>query len=61
MEKDLCKSCSNYWVDFPLPLEQSVSHCAIVDEKYGISSNKMNEIVPYPCTKCPFDCYSKKK
>lgn len=62
MEKDLCKTCNHYWVDFPLPLENVVSHCAIVDEKYGISNNnKMDEIVPYPCTKCPFDCYSKKK
>lgn len=56
--KDLCKSCSNYWVDFPLPLEYIEYHCSIVDEKVGFG--KMDEIVPYPCIECPFNCYSKK-
>lgn len=57
--KDLCKTCLHYWQDFPLPLESVVSHCDIVDETYGLSTN-MNEKVPYPCLKCPFDCYTKK-
>lgn len=56
--KDLCKSCKHYWVDFPLPLENIVSHCSVADKKVGFG--KMNDIVPYPCAKCPFNCYSKK-
>lgn len=58
MKEDLCKSCENHWTDFPLPLEQAESHCTIVDEKVGFG--KMNEVVPYPCLECPFNCYSKK-
>ena len=58
-QEDLCKTCENYWTDFPLPLEQAESHCVIVDEKIGFG--KMNEVVPYPCLECPFNCYSKKK
>lgn len=27
MKEDLCKTCENYWTDFPLPLEQAESHC----------------------------------
>ncbi len=56
---DLCKTCKHYWQDFPLPLEAVISHCDILDEKYGFEAN-MNEKVPYPCLKCPFDCYIKK-
>ena len=59
MEEDLCKTCENYWTDFPLPLEQIESHCKVVDEKVGFG--KMDEVVPYPCFECPFNCYSKKK
>lgn len=58
--KDLCKTCEHYWTDFPLPLESVVSHCDILDEKYGLSAN-MDSKVPYPCLKCPFNCYIKKK
>jgi len=58
-KEDLCKTCENYWTDFPLPLEQVESHCTVVDEKVGFG--KMDEVVPYPCFKCPFNCYSKKK
>lgn len=58
MEKDLCKTCSHYWVDFPLPLEQYVSHCEIADEKIGFG--KMDEVVHYPCVDCPFNAYQKK-
>ena len=59
MKEDLCKTCENYWTDFPLPLEQAESPCTVVDEEVGFG--KMDEVVPYPCFKCPFDCYSKKK
>lgn len=57
-QKDLCKTCVHYWQDFPIPLDHIESHCEIVDKKLGY--DKMDKVVPYPCTKCPFDCYSKK-
>lgn len=57
-EKDLCKTCEHYWQDFPLPLEQYISHCDILDRN---TYKPMDDIVPYPCTKCPFDSYIKKK
>lgn len=56
--KDLCATCKHRWTDFPLPLEEAISHCDFVDEKYGFIS--MDEIVPYPCTKCPFNSYEQK-
>jgi hypothetical protein len=57
-EKDLCKTCEHYWQDFPMPLEQVISHCEILDKKPG--NKLMDEFVPYPCIKCPFDSYKKK-
>jgi hypothetical protein len=56
---DLCKTCEHYWLDFPLPLDYYIPHCNIVDERIGY--DKMKDAVPYPCLKCPFDNYSKKK
>ena len=56
--KDLCKTCKHFWLDFPMPCDHYVSHCDIVDKRCGMK--EMDEIVPYPCTKCPFECYSKK-
>jgi len=58
-EKDLCKTCEHYWVDFPLPLEDVECHCEIIDERF--SQNIMDDLVPYPCLECPFNCYKKKK
>ena len=58
-DKDLRLTCEHYWKDFPLPLENVISHCEIVDEKYGFKG--MDEYVPYPCLECPFNCYSPKK
>ena len=58
-DKDLCKTCEHYWKDFPYPLEYIVSHCEILDKMDGLSAN-MNEKVPYPCLKCPFNSYKKK-
>lgn len=55
-DKDLCKTCKYHWVDFPLPLDHAESHCEILDNKIG--TNKMDEVVPYPCTSCPFNSYS---
>ena len=57
--KDLCKTCQHYWLDFHL-LEHVVPHCKIIDEKKGLSAN-MDDEVPYPCLKCPFNCYLEKK
>lgn len=59
-QEDLCKSCNHYWLDFPLPLDHYEPHCEIVDEKYGLTHNKFAELVPYPCSKCPFNKYKKK-
>ena len=59
-DKDLCKTCQHYWLDFPLPLDSVVPHCEILDEKYGLSAN-IDEKIPFPCLKCPFNCYLKKK
>ena len=58
-EKDLCKTCKHHWYDFPMPLDHYISHCEIVDERVGW--DKMDDVVPYPCLECPFNCYSKKK
>ena len=57
--KDLCKTCEHYWVDFPLPLDHVEAHCEILDDEKGLLAN-MDDIVPYPCLKCPFNCYKKK-
>jgi len=59
-EKDLCKTCEHYWLDFPLPLEQYEPHCEIIDKKYSNGVEKFAELVPYPCSECPFDCYKRK-
>jgi len=56
---DLCRTCKYYWLDFPMPLEKIVPHCEILDKKHELEVN-MNDIVPYPCLKCPFNCYTKK-
>lgn len=56
--KDLCKTCEHHWLDFPIPLESYISHCEILDTKPG--NNKMDDVISYPCLKCPFDSYSKK-
>jgi hypothetical protein len=58
-EKDLCKTCEHYWLDFPIPLERYISHCEILDRRP--INNDMDKIVPYPCLKCPFNSYSKKE
>jgi hypothetical protein len=52
---DICKKCERYWQDFPLPLDHVVSHCEILDRQGRLKD--MDNIVPYPCTECPFDEY----
>lgn len=59
--KDICKTCEHYWLDFPLPCDHYESHCEILDEKFGLLATIMDEKVPYPCLKCPFDSYKKKQ
>ena len=58
-EEDLYRTCERYWLDFPLPLDRYVPHCEIVDRMPKFK--KMEDAVPYPCLKCPFDSYSKKE
>ena len=59
-DKDLCKSCKHYWVDFEvIPDKRYVAHCEILDKKY-IEDKELDEEVPYPCLECPFKCYVKK-
>ena len=57
--EDICKTCIHYWTDFPLPLDHYVPHCEIVDKNNGLKN--MDDVVPYPCLECPFDCYTKRK
>jgi len=57
-EKDLCKKCEHYWLDFPLPCDHYEPHCEILDR---MSCKPMDDVVPYPCDECPFGSYSKKK
>jgi hypothetical protein len=58
-DKDLCKTCEHYWVDFEvIPDKKYVAHCEILDAKQGLK--ELDEEVPYPCLDCPFKCYIKK-
>lgn len=58
-DKDLCKTCEHYWIDFLItPDKHYVPHCEKVDKKYGFKN--IDDIIPYPCLKCPFDSYKKK-
>ena len=65
-EKDICQTCEHYWTDFPMPLDRVISHCEILDRNPSLWKGKgprdeaMDNIVDYPCLKCPFDSYSKK-
>ena len=58
-EKDLCKTCSHFWEDFPIPLDRFIAHCDIVDKEKGFK--KLDDVVPYPCLECPFNSYSPKQ
>ena len=60
-KQDLCGTCKHCWDDFPMPLERYVTHCEILDNKVGAINRNLNEVVPYPCLKCPFDRYLQKK
>jgi hypothetical protein len=58
-ENDLCKTCEHYWQDFPMPLDAVIAHCEILEQK--CFTELMEDVVPYPCLKCPFDAYKKKQ
>lgn len=47
------------WKLIKLWFKHGNSHCEILDEKKGLSAN-MDDEVPYPCLKCPFNSYKKK-
>ena len=56
-EKDICQKCGHYWVDFRVtPEKVYISRCDVLIKKYGFSAN-MDDIVSYPCLKCPFNSY----
>ena len=60
LNKDLCKTCEHYWTDFLIePEKMYVAHCEVLDVKQGLKD--LDETVPYPCLKCPFDSYIEKK
>lgn len=58
-EKDLCKKCQHFWQDFPMPLDRVYSRCEVLDEKKVYED--LDEIVPYPCMKCPENAFLPKK
>lgn len=60
-KQDLCGTCKHCLEDFSMPLERYVTHCEILDRKVGAINRNLNEVVPYPCVQCPFDCYSRKE
>ena len=51
-KQDLCGTCKYCCED-----EHHVAHCEILDNKVGSINRNMDEVVPYPCLQCPFDCY----
>lgn len=55
--KDLCKSCKHFWLDFPIPTEIYIAHCEVLDKNDG---GLLDEVVKYPCIKCPFNAYKAK-
>ena len=58
-EKDLCNTCTHMWMDFPLPLDHVIAHCDVADRVSGFKP--LDEIVSYPCVKCPYNSYNAKK
>ena len=53
--KDLCKKCEHFWLDFPLPLESFEPRCTELDKRDPLKP--LDEVVPYPCLKCPFNSF----
>ena len=59
-EKDLCLHCEHRWTDFPMPLERAYCRCEVLDRK-GVKYEDLDEVVQFPCLKCPFDSFLRKK
>lgn len=58
-EDDLCKICEHYWDDFTAnPDKNYDAHCEVADIKYNFK--RLDDVVPYPCLKCPFDSFIRK-
>ena len=56
-EKDICQHCKHYWIDFRVtPEKVYIACCDVLINKRGWRVN-MDEVVSYPCEKCPFDSY----
>lgn len=53
-KQDLCGTCEHCCED-----KYHIAHCKILDNKVGSINRNLDEVVPYPCLQCPFDCYSK--
>ena len=56
---DLCQTCKHLWKDFPMPLDRVIPHCDVADREFGFRN--LDEIVPCPCTECPFKSYEFKE
>ncbi len=55
-QKDLCKTCGRFWLDFPMPLDHYEAHCEVLDNNGG---GLLDDKVSYPCLECPFNAYIK--
>lgn len=55
-EQDLCSKCKYVRVKVTdyLSIE---THCEILDQKVGSINRDLDEVVPFPCLECPFECY----
>lgn len=61
-EKDICQHCKHYWVDFCItPEKVYLPCCEVLDSTRRTFGKNMDEIVSYPCLKCPFDSYEEGK
>ena len=59
-DKDLCKKCKHYWTDFIItPDKNYIAHCEVVDGK--LNFKPLDDVVPYPCTKCPYNSFEEKE
>ena len=56
-QEDLCKTCEHFWLDFPMPLDKYIAHCTVLDKNGG---GLLDDVVDYPCLKCPFNSYNMK-
>ena len=57
--KDLCQKCEHFWHDFPMPLERVYCRCEELDKR--MKYEDLDDVVPYPCLKCPCNSFLPKK